>query len=136
MNLSEIGMPEFMRLIGQPSAPALAPTLRRMEQQPLAPQYRDMSVDDCRARLRALKDEAVRRSSNGRWSNAEAMEWAALPVNVRMCALLLAGIEGNLEELGLREWRELPPPERAAIKAEIRHLADAMAPLRSLTLRT
>lgn len=136
MNLSEISMPEFMRMIQQAPAPAMAPALQPVESQPLPQQYRDMSVDECRARLRKLKDEAVRRSSNGRWSNAEAMEWAALPVNVRMCALLLAGIEGDLEELGLREWRELPPPERAAIKAEVRHLADAMAPLRSLTLRT
>lgn len=135
MNMSEISMPEFMRLIHRQAMPEVAPTLRPVEPPPLAPAYRDMSVADCRARLRAIKDEVVRRASNGRWSDAEAREWAALPVNVRMCALLLAGIEGDLEELGLREWRELPPPERAAVKAEIRHLADAMAPLRSLTLR-
>jgi hypothetical protein len=82
-----------------------------------------------------LKDDAVRRASNGRWSDAEAREWTSLHISTRMTVVLLAGIEGEMEELARREWRELPPPERAAIKAQIRYLADEMAGLRSLTLR-
>ena len=36
--------------------------------------------------------------------------------------LLLAQITGNLPDLVSRDWRETPPPERAAIKAATRSL--------------
>lgn len=137
MNLAELSAPEFQRLVAlHDQLPALAPALRRLPPPPVAPEFAGLSPDECRARLRMLKDDAVRRASNGRWSDAEAREWSGLHVGTRMAALLLAGIEGEMEELALREWRELPPPERAAIKAQVRYLADEMAGLRSLTLRT
>ncbi|MDR0204395.1 MAG: hypothetical protein LBJ40_19820 [Delftia acidovorans] len=136
MNLADLSAPEFQRLVAlHDQLPALAPALRRLPPPPVAPEFAGLSPDECRARLRELKDDAVRRASNGRWSDAEAREWSGLHIGTRMAALLLAGIEGEMEELALREWRELPPPERTAIKAQIRYLADDMAGLRSLTLR-
>lgn len=136
MNLADLTAPEFQRLVAlHDQLPALAPALRRLPPPPVAPEFAGLSPDECRARLRVLKDDAVRRASNGRWSDAEAREWSTLHISIRMSVLLLAGIEGELEELGRREWRELPPPERNAIKAQIRYMADEMAKLHSLTVK-
>ncbi|ATH13808.1 hypothetical protein CHL79_15940 [Delftia acidovorans] len=136
MNLADLSAPEFQRLVALHSQPpAMAPALRRLPPPPVAPEFAGLSPEECRARLRMLKDDAVRRASNGRWSDAEAREWTSLHISTRMTAVLLAGIEGEMEELAHREWRELPPPERTAIKAQLRYLADELAGLRSLTLR-
>ena len=75
-----------------------------------------------RARLSALRDEYVQRATRGRFSDAESKEWAAVPVQHRMAFLLLAGVDGDLPELARRDWRELPGPEREAVKAEIRSM--------------
>ena len=50
-----------------------------------------------------------------------------------MCLHLLAGIDGDLPELALREWRELPEPERVRIKAELRAMRQAMQGVFSLS---
>lgn len=136
MNLSEISAPQFLQWVGvHNAAPSLAPVLHRLPAPPVAPHIARMTPAECREHLRRLKDDAVHRSSNGRWSDAEAREWSTLHISIRMSVLLLAGIEGELEELGRREWRELPPPERNAIKAQIRYMADEMAKLHSLTVK-
>ena len=87
------------------------------------------TVRACRARLSVLRDEAVARASNGRWSDAESREWARLSVEHRMALLLLAGIDGELSMLAQRAWREMPGPERDAIKAEARRMKSAFGGL-------
>ncbi|QKV52369.1 hypothetical protein [Comamonas antarctica] len=137
MNLADVRLDEFLRMMqntAQPTqAPALAPAQLLPKARDLPENYRSMSPTEARARLRDLKSEAVQRASNQRWSDAESKEWAALTREHRMCLHLLAGIDGELTELALREWRELPGPERAAIKAEVRSLRAAMAGVFSLS---
>ena len=141
MNLADMRVEDFMSLVQHSGlvlhAPALAPARLPVAAPAPAPSlpevYRRMSPGECRERLRHLKNEVVQSASNGRWSDAESREWAALSREHRMCLHLLAGIDGDLPELALREWRELPGPERTAIKAEVRAMRDAMKGVFSLS---
>lgn len=63
-----------------------------------------------------------RRQSGGGYIDAENQEWFGLPEELRMAILLLARVGGNLQELAGRDWRETPPPERAAIKIATRSI--------------
>lgn len=137
MNLADIRLDEFLRMVQSTAsaqkAPALAPARIVPAARALPEAYRDMSPQEARAKLRILQSEAVQRASNQRWSDAESKEWAALTREHRMCLHLLAGIDGDLPQLALREWRELPGPERTAIKAEVRAMRAAMGGVFSLS---
>ena len=52
-----------------------------------------------------------------------------------MAMLLLAGVDGDLADLATRDWRELPGPEREAIKSEVRAAKAAFSRLVSLSGR-
>lgn len=136
MNLADVRLDDFLSMV-QSSTKAHAPALAPARMLPLVPalpeKYRYMTTLECRERLRSQRDEALQRASNQRWSNAESKEWAALSREHRMSLHLLAGIDGDLPTLALREWRELPGPERAAIKAEVRAMRDAMKGVFSLS---
>src|SRR5256885_854795 len=98
--------------------------------------YQRLSVQDCRIRLRELQREAAQRCANGRCGSAESREWAGLASHYRMALVLLAGIDGEIEELGPRGWRGMPPPERGALRPPIPALRSCLLPLRALALRT
>ena len=94
------------------------------------------AVEAHKARLFGpLRDEFVQRATRGRVSDAEALEWRRLDQGHRMALLLLAGIDGDLSVLSLREWRELPEPERQAIKDQVRHAKRAFAAVAALSGR-
>lgn len=142
MNLSEVTLGQFTDLMlrvqrGEaPHAPSLAPAL--MPAEPVAEHLRGLSPADCRARLRVLQNEALSRASRGRWDDVEAREWAAMDLGVRVCLLILAGVGddfGVLSALADRHWREVPPPERNAIKGQVRAVRAAMAKVTSLAGR-
>lgn len=93
-------------------------------------------VEACKAQLFGpLRDEFVKRATRGRVSDAEALEWARLDQGHRMAMLLLAGIDGDLSALSLRAWRELPEPERQAIKAQVRQAKRAFSAVAALSGR-
>lgn len=137
MNLADLRVEDVVRAVRGSAwaeqAPALAPARMRPLVPALPDAYRYLTTLECRERLRLQRDEALQRASNQRWSNAESKEWAALSREHRMCLHLLAGIDGDLPQLALREWRELPDPERAAIKAEVRAMRSAMGSVFSLS---
>ena len=74
-----------------------------------------------RKQWEVLRKEYRKESGHG-YVDAENQEWFGLPEEMRMVILLLAKVSGNLPELAGRDWRETPPPERAAIKAATRSL--------------
>lgn len=141
MNLADMRVEDLLSLVQRGGralhAPALAPARLTVATPAPAPDlpeaYRWMTPGECRERLRNLKNEVVQSASKGRWSDAESREWAAMSREHRMCLHLLAGIDGDLPELALREWRELPGPERTAIKAEVRAMREAMKGVFSLS---
>lgn len=139
MNLADMRVEDLLSLVQRDRlaqhAPALAPArLPVAAPVPALPEvYRRMTPEECRERLRHQQNEIVQSASKGRWSDAESREWAKLTREHRMCLHLLAGIDGDLPELALREWRELPGPERTAIKAEVRTMRDAMKGVFSLS---
>ena len=75
--------------------------------------------NEVRAKLYSLRKDFRRKSGHG-YIDAENSEWHALPVNVRIALLLRAGVDGDLDALALRDFQAIPPPERAAIKTEVR----------------
>lgn len=138
MKLGDLRLSDLMRLLRADDAPApeYRPEYRPVDPPALPEAYQRLSVRDCRIRLRELQREAAQRASNGRSGSAESREWAGLASHYRMALVLLAGIDGEIEELALRDWREMPPPERDAIRRQIRALRTCLLPLRALALRT
>lgn len=80
----------------------------------------NLSVPELRERLKAQRDALLSRASFGVWFDGESREWAHIGHEHRMMVMLLAGIGGDLDALATRAWREFTPPERAAIKTEMR----------------
>ena len=76
---------------------------------------------EIRKRLAAQRTLYRKQSGRG-YVDAENQEWFGLPEDLRMAILLLAQVNGNLQDLIQRDWRETPPPERAAIKAATRSI--------------
>lgn len=138
MKLGDLRLSDLMRLLQADDAPApeYRPEYRPVDPPALPEAYQSLSVRDCRTRLRELQREAAQRASNGRSGSAESREWAGLASHYRMALVLLSGIDGEIEELALRDWREMPPPERDAIRRQIRALRTCLLPLRALALRT
>ena len=142
MNLSDVTLGQFTELMQRlqrgdaQQAPSLAPAL--MPAAPVAEHLRGLSPAACRTRLRELQNEALARASRGRWNDVEAREWAAMDLGVRVCLLILAGVGDDFDSLSAladRHWREVPPPERAAIKGQVRAMRAAMAKVASLAGR-
>jgi hypothetical protein len=138
--LAQLSLLDLARLLVARQTPA-APTATAVDYRPvpapaLPAHYQGMSVADCRQRLRTLQDEACHRASSGRLSTAESREWTAMPVHFRMAMILLAGLDGEIEDLAQRDWREMPPPERDAIRRQIRALRAALSQVPALAMRT
>lgn len=87
------------------------------------------------ARQALLRDEFVRKATGGVWTDGESREWARVEKEQRMVLMLLAGIDGDLQVLATRAWREFTPPERQAIKGEIRIAKRVFSGLAALTSR-
>ncbi|MDR0216403.1 MAG: hypothetical protein LBJ15_20725 [Comamonas sp.] len=85
-----------------------------------------------REQFAALRKAYSKQSGRG-YIDAENQEWFGLPEELRMVILLLAKVSGNLQELAGRDWRETPPPERAAIKAATRAIKRNSGRLVALT---
>lgn len=83
----------------------------------------------------SLRDEFVATASQMRWSDAESREWASLAETHRMALMVLAGFDGDIGALAQRHWRELPEPERVALKAEARFARREFSKLHALTGR-
>ena len=79
-----------------------------------------LTVTEVRQRLVAQRDELLRRASLGMWVDGESREWAHVGHEHRVMVMMLAGIDGNLEALATRAWREFTPAERDAVKCQMR----------------
>lgn len=88
-----------------------------------------------RAKLSALRAEFASRASGGRYVCARSKEWAVLPLEFRFAVLLMAGIDGDMDALTRRAWREMPLPEREAIRGVMRGFAQALKASPSLCAR-
>lgn len=80
----------------------------------------EMSVAEVRERLKLQRDELLRKASAGVWFDGESREWARVSHEHRVMVMMLAGIDGDLETLAHRAWREFTPAERDAVKSQMR----------------
>jgi hypothetical protein len=73
-------------------------------------------LDRQRSNLSKLRDEfAVRAAGEKPTTSLESVEWKRMHLHTRCVLLMVAGVDGDLEALGARDWHELPHPERVAI---------------------
>lgn len=89
-------------------------------------------------KLAALRDEFVRIATDGRFVDSASREWRGIPMNWRMAMVLMAGLGGKAESpaiLAEREWREMPPPEREALRAMVRSAKRHLGGLTALAAR-
>lgn len=85
-----------------------------------------------------LRDEFVRLSSNGRFVDAASREWCSIPVVWRMALVMMAGAgedTDSLESLAARDWQEMPPPEREALRGIVRGAKKHLGRLTALAAR-
>ena len=88
----------------------------------------NLTVGEYREHLRRIAEETRARQAETR-EGMEAREWAAVPMPHKVIALMLAGVDGDLDALADRPWRAVPPPEREAIRGAMR---DAMLAYRGM----
>ena len=81
---------------------------------------------ELRAKLATLRAEAVQRATRERVKCARSEEWQALSLEVRALLLFVSGIDGEPDQLARRAWREMPVPEREAIRTTMRNLSDML----------
>ena len=89
-------------------------------------------------KLAALRDEFVRIATDGRFVDSASREWRGIPMNWRMAMVLMAGLGDEAESpaiLASREWREMPPPEREALRAMVRSAKRHLGGLTALAAR-
>ena len=79
-----------------------------------------LTVQEVRERLKVQRDELLRKASMGTWFDGESREWARISHEHRVMIMMLAGIDGDLQVLASRAWREFTPAERDAVKSEMR----------------
>lgn len=134
MNLGDMSVAEFAALAERVSRGDMgekpAVVLQRQPVPPVAKHLRNKSPAQCRAILREFRDDAAVRAGRSRWRDAESNEWYAMDLQARVCLLMIAGVGHDLSvlvPLADRDWREMPPPEREAIKPKVRLMRDAMA---------
>jgi hypothetical protein len=75
---------------------------------------------DVRKKWPALREEFARLASKGRFVDVESQDWLSLPQRWRMGLLIMCGIDGDLPTLASQDFQKFTPPERAALKAEVR----------------
>lgn len=142
MDLGNISIQQFVEALAKAS-PSLAPArmnapavLRPAPAPMLREEYRDLTPEACRKRLRKVQDEMVKDVTKGRFSDVESREWHALPEKYRALLLLISGFQADdYEQLGAvatRAWQEFTPPERQAVKSEMRGLHAAVQHISAL----
>lgn len=146
MDLGHITIQQFVEALAKASpslAPARmnAPTVLHPAPAPmLREEYRDLTPEACRKRLRKVQDEMVKDVTKGQFSDVESREWHALPEKYRALLLLISGFQADdYEQLGVvatRAWQEFTPPERQAVKSELRGLHAAVQHISALRTRT
>ena len=60
----------------------------------------------------------------------ESVEWRSLPIDLRVGIILLAGMDEGHET---KAFAEFTPPEKTAIKLQIRSMKRSLAPLMALS---
>lgn len=89
-------------------------------------------------KLMGLRDEFVRIASDGRFVDAASREWRGIPMVWRMALVMMAGAGDDtesLESLAARDWREMPPPERDALRGIVRGAKRHLGRLTALAAR-
>lgn len=89
-------------------------------------------------KLTVLRDEFVRIASDGRFVDAASREWRGIPMVWRMALVMMAGAgddTDSLESLAARDWQEMPPPEREAVRGIVRGAKKHLGRLTALAAR-
>lgn len=81
------------------------------------------NLDQARKKLQQLRDEAAVRSKGYKpTTSLESIEWKRLSVQTRTMLIIFAGIDGDLDQLAVRDWHEMPRPEQVQLVLIIRRM--------------
>lgn len=90
---------------------------------------------DCLVSLRAVVAEIVSRAGGGRYGASIADdEWRSFEPSFKLCAVMLAGIEGDTAALCNQRWQRFTPAEREALTSALRSLRRGVRKLRACAL--
>jgi hypothetical protein len=73
-------------------------------------------------RLYKLRDEAMLRAALSRRTCPLSHEWATLTLEFRMVVLLMAGIDGEIQAVARKDWREFPLVEQESCRSVMRSM--------------
>lgn len=96
------------------------------------------SRDECLARLSVLRDEFVESHSRGRFHNAAALEWKAMPVRWRLMLMMAAGVGdagGDVARMARRTWDEFSDDEQAELRGWVREGKRSLSAMSALAAR-
>lgn len=80
--------------------------------------------------IRRAHIATIRKLRNSLCEPLESVEWRALPITLKKLSILMAGLDEGHEK---KAFLEFTPPERLAIKLQLRLMKRSLAPLISLT---
>jgi hypothetical protein len=75
-----------------------------------------------RQKLREIADKARAEIQQRAGRCLRGIEWGNIPLAHRMAVLLMAGVDGDLQELARKSWPEFTPGERESIAVAIRSM--------------
>lgn len=92
-------------------------------------------VTAAKNKLHILRDEAKLRADNSSRSCCLSHEWAGMSREHKIVFLMLAGVDGEVDAIAGRDWKEYAPPEIAALQLSIRQMQRSMLHVTALTRR-
>lgn len=80
--------------------------------------------------IRRAHIASIRKLRDSLCEPLEFVEWRALPLDLKVVVILMAGMDSGHET---KNFAEFSPPEKTAIKLQIRSMKRSLAPLMALS---
>lgn len=80
--------------------------------------------------IRRAHVASIRKLRDSLCEPMESVEWRALPIAMKVVIILMAGMDEGHET---KNFAEFSPPEKTAIKLQIRSMKRSLAPLMALS---
>jgi hypothetical protein len=85
--------------------------------------------------LREIAMDIASKAGVGRYGGSmQDDEWFSYSPQFRLCAVMIAGIEGDTAALCLQRWQRFTPPEREALASALRSLRRGSEKVRACAL--
>lgn len=93
------------------------------------------AVQTERAKLREMVDKIRGDLERKAGRCLRSVEWGGVPLAHRMAVLLMAGIDGDLQDLARKAWAEFTPAEKNSVGVAMRSLHASLHACNALRAR-